>query len=101
MTTEIFFPTGVKVQGNDKIVAMVAVADDSAPSIATEINAATSVELTKAMYGAWDALKNVDKLYPNYKLGWSAFIAHCATSIQCANKSVIAPPPKFQNHRHR
>jgi hypothetical protein len=29
----------------------------------------------RAMYGAWDALKNVDKLYPNYKLGWAAFIA--------------------------
>ncbi|MCF7567055.1 FAD-dependent oxidoreductase [Sabulilitoribacter arenilitoris] len=29
----------------------------------------------RAMYGAWDALKNVDKLYPNYRLGWSAFIA--------------------------
>jgi hypothetical protein len=29
----------------------------------------------RAMYGAWDALKNVDKLYPNYRLGWSAYIA--------------------------
>lgn len=29
----------------------------------------------RAMYGAWDALKNVDKLYPNHRLGWSAFIA--------------------------
>ena len=29
----------------------------------------------RAMYGAWDALKNVDKLYPNHKLGWVAFIA--------------------------
>jgi hypothetical protein len=29
----------------------------------------------RAMYGAWDALKNVDKRYPNYRLGWSAFIA--------------------------
>jgi hypothetical protein len=29
----------------------------------------------RAMYGAWDALKNVDKLYPNYRLGWAAFIA--------------------------
>ena len=29
----------------------------------------------RAMYGAWDALKNVDKLYPNYKLAWAAFIA--------------------------
>ncbi|MCX6995999.1 MAG: FAD-dependent oxidoreductase [Kiritimatiellaeota bacterium] len=29
----------------------------------------------RAMYGAWDTLKNVDKLYPNYKLGWAAYIA--------------------------
>ena len=29
----------------------------------------------RAMYGAWDALKNVDRLYPNYKLTWAAFIA--------------------------
>jgi len=29
----------------------------------------------RAMYGAWDTLKNVDKLYPNHKLNWAAFIA--------------------------
>ncbi|MCF7673936.1 MAG: FAD-dependent oxidoreductase [Akkermansiaceae bacterium] len=29
----------------------------------------------RAMYGAWDALKNVDGLYPNHQLGWAAFIA--------------------------
>ena len=29
----------------------------------------------RAMYGAWDALKNVDGLYRNYRLGWAAFIA--------------------------
>lgn len=29
----------------------------------------------RAMYGAWDALKNVDGLYPTYRLGWAAFIA--------------------------
>ena len=28
----------------------------------------------RAMYGAWDTLKNVDKLYPNQRLKWSAFI---------------------------
>lgn len=28
----------------------------------------------RAMYGAWDALKNVDRLYPNHKLAWAAFI---------------------------
>ena len=27
------------------------------------------------MYGAWDTLKNVDKKYPNHRLGWAAFIA--------------------------
>jgi hypothetical protein len=29
----------------------------------------------RAMYGAWDALKNTDKVLPNHRLGWSAFIA--------------------------
>lgn len=29
----------------------------------------------RAMYGAWDALKNIDHLYPNHRLGWAAFIA--------------------------
>ncbi|RMF95313.1 MAG: FAD-dependent oxidoreductase [Planctomycetota bacterium] len=29
----------------------------------------------RAMYGAWDALKNVDKTYPTYKIGWAAYIA--------------------------
>lgn len=29
----------------------------------------------RAMYGAWDALKNVDKQYPKQRLKWAAFIA--------------------------
>lgn len=29
----------------------------------------------RAMYGAWDTLKNIDAQYPNHRLGWSAFIA--------------------------
>jgi hypothetical protein len=29
----------------------------------------------RAMYGAWDALKNVDGLYPNHKIAWAAYIA--------------------------
>jgi hypothetical protein len=29
----------------------------------------------RAMYGAWDTLKNVDRLYPNHKLKWAAYIA--------------------------
>ena len=29
----------------------------------------------RAMYGAWDALKNVDGEYPNHRLRWAAYIA--------------------------
>jgi len=29
----------------------------------------------RAMYGAWDALKNVDKRYPNHRLNWAAHVA--------------------------
>jgi arylsulfatase A-like enzyme len=29
----------------------------------------------RAMFGAWDVLKNVDGLYPNHRLKWSAYIA--------------------------
>jgi hypothetical protein len=29
----------------------------------------------RAMYGAWDALKNVDKEHPNHRLKWAAYIA--------------------------
>ena len=28
----------------------------------------------RAMYGAWDALKNVRKLYPNRRLSWAAYV---------------------------
>jgi hypothetical protein len=29
----------------------------------------------RAMYGAWDALKNIDKEHPNHRLKWAAYIA--------------------------
>ncbi|MCX6884960.1 MAG: FAD-dependent oxidoreductase [Verrucomicrobia bacterium] len=29
----------------------------------------------RAMYGAWDVLKNVDRLYPTHRLRWAAYIA--------------------------
>ena len=29
----------------------------------------------RAMYGAWDALKNVDKAYPNHTLNWAAYVS--------------------------
>lgn len=34
----------------------------------------------RAMYGAWDVLKNVDGLYPNHRLGWVAFIRQTRVS---------------------
>lgn len=53
--TEIFEPIAQKVQGNDKIVFMTAVADPAAPKVATEIGAASSLEVTLAAYGTWNA----------------------------------------------
>lgn len=29
----------------------------------------------RAMYGAWDAMKNVDKVLPDYKLNWAAYVS--------------------------
>src|SRR5262249_3122306 len=29
----------------------------------------------RAMYGAWDTLKNVDGKFPNHRLKWAAFVA--------------------------
>jgi hypothetical protein len=28
----------------------------------------------RAMYGAWDAMKNVDRVLPNHKLNWAAYV---------------------------
>jgi len=59
----------------------------------------------RAMYGAWDALKNVDKLYPNHRLGWAAFIAGKRESRRLMGdvvltdqdflKGVVYPDPAF------
>lgn len=52
----------------------------------------------RAMYGAWDALKNVDKLYPNHRLGWSAFIAGKRESRRLMG-DVILDSKDFTNMR--
>ena len=44
----------------------------------------------RAMYGAWDALKNVDKLYPNHRIGWAAFIAGKRESRRLLGDIVLA-----------
>jgi hypothetical protein len=64
----------------------------------------------RAMYGAWDALKNVDGLYPNHRLGWSAFIAGKRESRRLLGDVVLKaddfrtgkvyPDPAFPNTWH-
>jgi hypothetical protein len=44
----------------------------------------------RAMYGAWDALKNVDHLYPNHRIGWAAFIAGKRESRRLLGDVVLA-----------
>ncbi len=44
----------------------------------------------RAMYGAWDTLKNVDKLYPNHKLAWAAYIAGKRESRRLMGDVVLA-----------
>jgi hypothetical protein len=52
----------------------------------------------RAMYGAWDALKNVDKLYPNHRIGWAAFIAGKRESRRLLGE-VILTPDDFRTSR--
>ncbi len=64
----------------------------------------------RAMYGAWDALKNVDGLYPNHRLGWSAFIAGKRESRRLLGDVLLSaddfrkgtpwPDPAFPNTWH-
>ena len=64
----------------------------------------------RAMYGAWDTLKNVDGLYPNHRLGWSAFIAGKRESRRLLGDVVLQaddfrkgttwPDPAFPNTWH-
>ncbi|MBL9127010.1 MAG: FAD-dependent oxidoreductase, partial [Verrucomicrobiales bacterium] len=44
----------------------------------------------RAMYGAWDTLKNVDGLYPNHRLGWAAYIAGKRESRRLLGDVILA-----------
>ena len=44
----------------------------------------------RAMYGAWDALKNVDGQYPNHRLKWAAFIAGKRESRRLLGDVILA-----------
>ena len=56
----------------------------------------------RAMYGAWDALKNVDSIYPNHKLKFSAYISGKRESRQLLgdhilNKQELLDSAKFED----
>lgn len=44
----------------------------------------------RAMYGAWDALKNVDGQYPNHRLRWAAYIAGKRESRRLLGDVILA-----------
>lgn len=52
----------------------------------------------RAMYGAWDTLKNVDKQYPNHRLRWAAYIAGKRESRRLLG-DVILQADDFRNER--
>lgn len=64
----------------------------------------------RAMYGAWDALKNTDGKYANHRLGWSAFIAGKRESRRLMGDVILTvkdfkegrqfPDPAFPNTWH-
>lgn len=53
----------------------------------------------RAMYGAWDTLKNVDRLYPNHRLKWAAFIAGKRESRRLLG-DVVLTGDDFRNKTH-
>jgi hypothetical protein len=52
----------------------------------------------RAMYGAWDALKNVDKLYPNHKLNWCAYVSGMRESRRLMGDVVLTKEHILSGH---
>jgi hypothetical protein len=52
----------------------------------------------RAMYGAWDTLKNVDRLYPNHKLSWAAYIAGKRESRRLLGEVMLTADDFRTNH---
>ena len=43
----------------------------------------------RAMYGAWDALKNIDQAYPTHKLNWAAYISGLRESRRLLGEVIL------------
>jgi len=53
----------------------------------------------RAAYGAWDALKNVDRVLPTYKLGWMAHIAGKRESRRLLGDVVLTRQHLLSGHQ--
>lgn len=57
----VVFPEAVKAQGNKSIKVVQTIADPAAPSLATEVNAATSVDVSGYLFGDFSATATTNK----------------------------------------
>ena len=61
MAADVVFPTAVKAQGNNSVVAVQTVATPASPSLATEINATSSVNVSFYLYGGFAPTAEANK----------------------------------------
>ncbi len=54
----------------------------------------------RAMYGAWDALKNVDGRYPNHKLMWAAYVCGKRESRRLLGDVVLTKEDVLSNKEY-
>jgi hypothetical protein len=54
----------------------------------------------RAMYGAWDAMKNVDKVLPDYKLNWAAYVSGKRESRRILGDVVLTKEDLVNNRQY-
>lgn len=57
----VIFPEAVKAQGNTSVKVVTAIADPAAPKLATELNAASSVDVSCYLFGDFAATATTNK----------------------------------------
>jgi len=53
----------------------------------------------RAMYGAWDCLKNVDKAYPAYKLNWCSYVSGKRESRRLLGDIILTQEHLMSGHK--
>ncbi len=54
----------------------------------------------RAMYGAWDAMKNVDQVLPRHKLNWAAFVAGKRESRRLLGDVILSKDDVMQSRSY-